>query len=126
MGIGGSRPGHCPGKMLVSCHYAYHYIVLRDDGTEPSDIRTTDQSKARRLWERTGFFSTHKLTAHAGCVACLGNLAALKLPLGVGHTIDMHIMPCYPVPRLYSELDTKPFWLHKEESGEQPCSEVSC
>ena len=126
MDIGGSRPGHCPGKILVNCHYAYHYVVLRDDGTEPSDIRTTDQSKARRLGGRTGFFSTHDLTEHAACVACLGNLVVLKLPLGVGDTIDRHIMPRYPLPRLYSELDTKPFWLHKEGSGEQPCSGVSC
>ena len=91
--------------------------MLWDDRAEPSDIRTTDQSKARWLGGGTRFFSTHKLTAHAMCVACPGNLAALKLPLGVGHTIDRHIMPCYPLPRLYSELDTKPFWLHKEGSG---------
>ena len=97
-------------------------------GTEPSDIRTTDQSKAQRLGGslRTGFFSTHKLTTHAACLDCPGNLAAQKLPLGVGHTIDRHIMPCYPLPRLYCNLDTKPFWLHKEGSGEQPCSEMSC
>ena len=53
--IGGSRPRHRPGKILVNCHYAYHYIVLRDDGTEPSDISTTDQSKARRLGEGPDF-----------------------------------------------------------------------
>ena len=29
----------------------------------------------------TEFFSTHELTAHAAGVACLDNLAALKLPL---------------------------------------------
>ena len=28
-GIGGSRPGHCPGKIVL---IAYHYIVMRDDG----------------------------------------------------------------------------------------------
>ena len=44
-------------------------------------VRTTDQSKARRLRGGTEFFSTHELTACTADVVCLGNLAALKLPL---------------------------------------------
>ena len=60
---------------------AYNYIVLRDNGAEPSDIRITDQSKAWRLGGGTRFFSTHKLTACAARVTCLDNLAALKPPL---------------------------------------------
>ena len=46
-------------------------------GQSHPTVRTTDQSKARRLEGGTEFFSTHKLTA---CAACPGNLAALKLP----------------------------------------------
>ena len=38
--IGGSRPGHCPGKILVSCAYClYHYMVLQDDGAESSNSK---------------------------------------------------------------------------------------
>ena len=44
-------------------------------------VRTTDQSKARRLGGGTGFFSTHKLTTCTVWMAFLGNLGALKPPL---------------------------------------------
>ena len=47
-------------------------------GQSRPTVRTTDQSKARRLGGGTDFFSTHGLTARAARVACLG-LAALKV-----------------------------------------------
>ena len=34
--IGSSRPGHCPGKILVNCVLTTIIIVLWDDGAEPS------------------------------------------------------------------------------------------
>ena len=46
-------------------------------------VRTTGQSKARRLGGGIEFFSTHELTVFATRVVCPGNLAALKPPLSV-------------------------------------------
>ena len=59
-------------------------------------VRTTDQSKARQLGGGTGFFSTHKPTAHAACVACLDNLAALKLPLSGMSMKSFRLAYVYP------------------------------
>ena len=50
-------------------------------GQSRPTVRTTDQSKARRLGGGTGFFSTHKLTTCTVWMAFLGNLGALKPPL---------------------------------------------
>ena len=52
-------------------------------GQSRPTVRKTDQSKARGFGGGggDGFFSAHKLTTRAACVACPCNLAALKLPL---------------------------------------------
>ena len=53
---------------------AYHTILSCETmGESRLTVRTTDQSKARRIGGGTRFFSTHKLTSHATCVACLGS-----------------------------------------------------
>ena len=37
--IGGSRPGQARVKLWSIMFIAYYYIVLRDDGAEPSDSK---------------------------------------------------------------------------------------
>ena len=80
---GSEQPGHCPGKILVNCVYCLPHTILSCGtmGQSPPTVRTTDQSKVRRLGGGTGFFSTHKLKVHTVHVACPDNLAALKPPL---------------------------------------------
>ena len=90
------KPGHCPSKIWSFLLIAYHYIVLRDDGAEPSESKDNRQSKAGRLGGGARFFSTHKPTAHAACVACLGNLAALKLPLSSMGMKSFRLAYVYP------------------------------
>ena len=58
-----------------------YYTVLWTMGQTHLTVRTTHQSKAQRLGGGTGFFSTHKFTAHATRVICPDNLVALKPPL---------------------------------------------
>ena len=43
--IGGSRPGQARVKFWSIVLIAYHYIVLWDDGAEPSNSKDSDQSK---------------------------------------------------------------------------------
>ena len=62
-------------------------------GQSRPTVRTTDQSKARRLGAGTGFFSTHELTVCTTRVVSLGNLAALKLPLPVQRKSDEEQSP---------------------------------
>ena len=58
-----AKPGIAQVKFWSIVLIAYHYIVLRGNGAEPSVcrpiVRTTDQSKARRLRGGTEFFSTN-------------------------------------------------------------------
>ena len=54
-------------------------------------VRTTDQSKDRWLGGGTRLFSTHKLTARAACVACPGNMTALKPALRLGEELHLFV-----------------------------------
>ena len=70
-----ASPGIARVKLWSIVLIAYHYVVLQDVVQSPL-------TKARRLGGGTGFFSAHKPTASAARVACPGNPAALKPPLG--------------------------------------------